>query len=239
MPMSSMSPVRLPVMSRAVLVAALLAGTGACTSGALLHPNLAAARRAAAAGQQAPEPQPERPAPPAPQPATKPATPRVKAAPAQVAPVAPPRIVAIPLGAASHAPAPSVPLALPREPATLVFTHSPDPRCTDCETLKLTVSPSGEVLIERSHWDQGHIKWHYRRTTARTTPDRAASFAAFLAAPCQPSGPASATPSETTVTVGWIAPSGTGQQTLAGPCAARLAPAPDRLGLPQLALPRR
>ena len=48
--------------------------------------------------------------------------------------------------------------------------------------MKLSVAPSGKVLIERGEWDTGHRNWRYWRSSANAGPARAAAFAASLAA---------------------------------------------------------
>ncbi|MFD2783699.1 hypothetical protein ACFS32_24690 [Novosphingobium pokkalii] len=64
---------------------------------------------------------------------------------------------------------------------------SPPSACKDCETVRLSVSPTGEVLIERGQWDVIHQKWDYRRTPTKTKAQNAAAFIAAMA-PDRPLG---------------------------------------------------
>jgi hypothetical protein len=68
-----------------------------------------------------------------------------------------------------------------------VVTVSPPSACKDCETVRLSVSPTGEVLIERGQWDVIHQKWDYRRTPTKTKAQNAAAFIAAMA-PDRPLG---------------------------------------------------
>lgn len=61
-----------------------------------------------------------------------------------------------------------------------MVTVSPPSECKDCETVRLSVSPTGEVLIERGNWDMIHQKWVYRRTPTKTRPRNANAFIAAL-----------------------------------------------------------
>lgn len=66
--------------------------------------------------------------------------------------------------------------------AIVVFTDTPGKPCDTCETLKISVAPSGKVLIERTHWIDEHAKWQYKHAKAYVGPERAAAFAASLRA---------------------------------------------------------
>ena len=63
----------------------------------------------------------------------------------------------------------------------MIVTVSPPTACKDCETVRLSVSPTGEVLIERGSWDIVHQKWVYRRTPTKTRGQNADAFIAALA----------------------------------------------------------
>lgn len=116
-------------------------------------------------------PEPATPPPPAPAPAP------VREAIPDAAPAVHPTPIAPP------------PPAPPAEPATpgsanaiVTFASTPGTQCGACETVKISVSPGGKVLIERGHFNGNNSDWRYRRYPARVAPDRAAAFAARLAA---------------------------------------------------------
>lgn len=84
------------------------------------------------------------------------------------------------------APAPTAPAAA-TAPATddaiIIFANTPGAHCGTCETLKISVAPSGQVLIERGSWASAtHGNWRYKRSRADVGPSRAAAFAASLSA---------------------------------------------------------
>jgi hypothetical protein len=118
--------------------------------------------------------------------------------------------------------------------------------------VKLSVAPSGQVLIERGYWASAdHSNWHYKRSRDEVSPARAAAFAASLNAD-RPAGVqtiGNGCPAPTTgaggLSIEWIeadrhdrltvsfgCPSGNGSQV-----AERLRHAPDLLGLRQFAFP--
>jgi hypothetical protein len=137
--------------------------------------------------------------------------------------------------------------------AVIVFANIPGTQCGACETLKISVTPSGSVLIERGHWDSGHTSWHYERSKAQVGPARAADFAgrvgAYRAAGDQTlaGGPACPEPvaEDDGLTIEWVAAGQYDQARFNFGCPARRASqladtlrhAPDVLGLRQLVFP--
>jgi hypothetical protein len=146
---------------------------------------------------------------------------------------------------------PRAPLAPATDRAVIVFTDTPGERCLGCETVKISVAPSGRVLIERSSWTREQ-KWRYKRSTANAGPERAAAFAAGLRDD-RPAG-SGTLPSSTAcpdpaaqdggLVIEWIEAGRDDQLTVRfdcalprnNPLAERLRRAPDLLGL-QLAFP--
>ena len=170
------------------------------------------------------------------------------AAPAPTpAPTAPP-VAAPPLADTSEAAA-----APASSDAVIVFTNTPDARCRACETLKITVTPSGTVLMERGEWLGDHRNWRYKRSVAHVGPARAAQFAASLSGdrpvgdqllisgPTCP-GPAS---EDDGLVIEWIDADQHDQLTFNfrcparrdSPVAERLRRAPDLLGVSQIVFP--
>jgi hypothetical protein len=114
------------------------------------------------------------------------------------------------------------------------------------------VAPSGQVLIERGYWaSAGHSNWHYKRSRAEVSPDRAAAFATGLSA-ARPAGtqaigsscPAPAS-GDDGLSIEWIEADRHDRLTVTFGCPAghdrqlaeRLRHAPELLGLRQLAVP--
>ena len=64
--------------------------------------------------------------------------------------------------------------------AVIVFANSPGARCGTCDTLKISVAPSGQVLVEHGQWAGASHTWRYKRSVAHVGPARAAAFAAGL-----------------------------------------------------------
>jgi hypothetical protein len=195
----------------------------------------AEARQAKAAPAQ-PQRQPVFDTPAAP----PPAVPAPAPAPALVAP--PPAPVA-PVAVAPAAPVAAASTEEPAGAGIIVFANLPGTRCGACETVKISVQPSGKVLIERGHGAQE--SWRYRRSLARTRPERAAAFAARLAA-LRPQGKqdltcAAPTTQDQGVSVEWIEGDRHDQLTIAPGCGnaslATLMQAPDLLDLHQLVFP--
>jgi hypothetical protein len=166
--------------------------------------------------------------------------------PAPVAPPpAPPRRAPLP--------APAIPQAA-EAPATnhavIVFANIPGSDCGACETVKISVTPGGQVLIEHSF---AAADKRYKRQMARVSPARAAAFAARLAAyrsaQAQADADAIACPAAPTredgVMVEWIEAGRDDRFAFAFRCAPRAASplaealrrAPDALGLGQLVFP--
>lgn len=137
--------------------------------------------------------------------------------------------------------------------ATIVFTNVPDANCGACETLKVSVTPSGQVLIEDGHWAGNGRNWVYKRSVAHVAPDRVAAFAASLSSN-RPAGeqllsggptcPGPATEDDG-LTIEWIEADRHDLLTFNfrcparrdSPFAERLRHAPDALGLHQLVFP--
>lgn len=105
-------------------------------------------------------------------------------APAAIAPMQSPVAATVAPPVAS---APSPATALATANATIIFANLPGARCGSCETLKISVTSSGQVLMERGYWTGDHSKWSYKRTVAHVGAERAAAFAASLSAD-RPSG---------------------------------------------------
>jgi|GEM_PF-5654038 len=133
-----------------------------------------------------PVPAPPTQTPPTQTPPTQTLPTQTDAAPPPLAP--PPAVPAKVARVRPEAPLPVQPRPMPMASApaainlsTIVITATPAPACAQCETIKMTVSPVGDVLVERSSWDAGHRKWRYRRFPQRTTPAKAAAFATALA----------------------------------------------------------
>ena len=63
--------------------------------------------------------------------------------------------------------------------AIVIFANVPGAQCGRCETVKISVAPSGQVLIERTYLAGS---WHYKHQFAHVEPARAAAFAARLSA---------------------------------------------------------
>ena len=63
--------------------------------------------------------------------------------------------------------------------AIITVINSPGTRCGTCDTQKISVAPSGQVLIEHGRWAAGG-NWRYKRSVAHVGPVRAAAFAAGL-----------------------------------------------------------
>jgi hypothetical protein len=118
--------------------------------------------------------------------------------------------------------------------------------------VKLSVAPSGQVLIERGYWASAdHSNWHYKRSRAEVSPARAAAFAARLseARPAGIQSIGSGCPAPATgaggLSIEWIEGDRHDRLTVTFGCrsgqdsqvAERLRHAPDLLGLSQLAFP--
>lgn len=173
---------------------------------------------------------------------------------AQPAPAAPAEAVNPPRQALRQAPvaAPPAPDSVPAsDDAIIIFANIPGAHCVTCETLKLSVAPSGQVLMERGSWAAGRRDWHYRRSRTQVTPARAVAFAASLSAdrPAGDSrkGAGCATPAtgDEGLSIEWI-DAGRHDRLIAkfgcagdgsSQIAERLRHAPDLLGLRSLILP--
>lgn len=99
--------------------------------------------------------------------------------PAAAEPVPAP-IVPVPAAPRPADPAPRAVAASGNDSAVIVFANSPGAHCGSCETLKISVAPSGQVLIERGYWAENHSSWRYKRSVAHVGATRAAAFAASL-----------------------------------------------------------
>jgi hypothetical protein len=156
-------------------------------------------------------------------------------APAPVPPVAPAPVEATPV---TEAPIANAPV----DRAIIMFSNTPGAQCAACETLKISVAPSGKVLIERGRWTGANRDWRYRKSVAHVSPARAAAFAARVNA-WRPTGdkalgscPAS---SGDGLLVEWIATERHDRLAVTFACsdaraAEALRRAPDLLGLGQL-----
>ena len=151
--------------------------------------------------------------------------------------------------------APVVPAGGTPEPdnAIIIFTNTPGEHCGTCETVKISVAPSGKMLIEHGGWDSDHRNWRYWRTVADVGPARAAAFAASLKAD-RPTGEqvlasgatcSAPTTQDDGLRIEWLAAQRHDLLTAKFNCPAqrdsqladRLRHAPDLLGLRQLRFP--
>ncbi|MDE1918683.1 MAG: hypothetical protein KGJ57_22025 [Sphingomonadales bacterium] len=204
---------------------------------------------------QAHRPAPAMPQTPAPVTAPEPARPEA-AAPQQTEPLRQPVFdtTAAPEpspGKAADAAVATVPAAVPGSPSAIViFSNVPGTHCGDCETLRISVAPSGKILIERGHGAEE--SWRYRRSVAHVRPDRAKAFLARVAAvrpmgretlAAGPACPAGAR--DDALAIEWIEAERHDELTVPLSCGARredsaisaLLHAPDLLGLRQLVFP--
>lgn len=192
---------------------------------------------AGAAPAQASSPPPPEPAPePTPEPSPEPA---------------PEPIVVT--GAVPRKPKPPVPPVYPDTAATIVFTIRPARTCPTCQISKITVSPTGQVLIEYGHWDEVQRDWDYKHYRAKVRRNTANAFAAGLTA-VRPVGQralrtaglaCAAAARDDGVTIEWIEYGRRDLLDVTFDCAApgdaqlaqRLRRAPDVLGLKRIAAP--
>jgi hypothetical protein len=165
------------------------------------------------------------------------------------APAPSPAPVAAPMATLAPAPVDSTPVdAAAPSSGIIIFANTPGTHCGACETLKISVAPSGKVLIERGHWTGGNADWRYRKSVAHVPPARAAAFAARVNAyrPVGTSaGPACAATADDGVALEWIGADRHDRLTVTFACAGQpnsqmadaLRHAPDLLGLRQLDFP--
>jgi len=257
-------PARLKFCLRACAVPSLVVALSTVTgcAGSLMHGDTVAAKRAAREGQaSAPErvetPVFETRSAPVPALATRPeVSPAPAALPAQATPTAQPEVEAEPIvvtGAVPRKPKPPVPPVYPNTSATIAFTIRPTQNCPTCQLSKISVSPTGQVLIELGHWNNVHREWDYQHYGAKVKRNTANAFAASLnairpvgAATRRIAGLACNTPTrDDGLTIEWIEfgrrdfldvtfdCSASGDSQLAQ----QLRHAPNILGLPRIAVP--
>ncbi|MDE2301662.1 MAG: hypothetical protein KGK11_03795, partial [Sphingomonadales bacterium] len=170
--------------------------------------------------------------PPAPVPAPPPAP-----IPAP-APVPPPEATAAPL---AEPPAPPAPEPDADTDTVVVFTNIPPARCTRCATLKITVVPNGQLMIERGRWDASHSVWEHRRTYAAEPMARAAAFVARLAGWRGAADSTCTDFAQGGVAIEWIAPGRQDRVRLSFAClgaaSEALRRAPDVLGRRDIVFP--
>lgn len=77
-------------------------------------------------------------------------------------------------------PPPPPPVVYPNTEATIAFTMRPAEHCATCQTVKITVSPTGEVLVERGAWDITQQDWKYEHATSKVKRPKVNAFAANL-----------------------------------------------------------
>lgn len=132
--------------------------------------------------------------------------------------------------------------------AVIVFANITGENCGACDRVKLSVTPSGEVLIEHTYLASD---WRYRRQITHVPPASAAAFANRLSAlrlsPDQADAPACTgpAPQDDGVMIEWIEAGRHDQFTFRFGCAARrnsaladmLRHAPDALGLRRVVFP--
>jgi hypothetical protein len=132
-------------------------------------------------------PTPMPPAVPSVAPSPAPAIPPAEPAPAAVSTNEPVPSAAAPVVATpapetpANAPAPEPAIGPATDSAIIILANTPGARCGACETVKISVAPSGQVLIERGHW-AGVNNWSYKRSVVHVGATRAAAFAASLSA---------------------------------------------------------
>lgn len=180
-------------------VAVLLATSGC--AGSLMHADPLGTRRTASEEQATPPPQqrepvlssmprPEAVKPPvAPEPATAAERTAAQKTAARM-PAPPPETTSAPILVTGAVPRKPKPQIFPDTSATIVFTVTPAGTCPQCRLTKITVSPTGEVLIELGHWDAVQRDWDYQHYKARVKRNAANAFAAGLKAD-RPTGEAS------------------------------------------------
>lgn len=169
--------------------------------------------------------------------------------------VAGPTVDRVPVPVPQPAPAPvpaPVPVAPPAsdEPASpnaiVTFASTAGTQCGACETLKISVTPGGKVLIESGRFNGNGSDWRYRRSSAHVAPERAAAFAARLAAwrPHGRQAPTCAAPAgrDSGVVVEWFEMGRNDQLNVKFACvdaqtSEMLRSAPALLGLRQLDFP--
>jgi hypothetical protein len=150
-------------------------------------------------------------------------------------------------------PPPPPPPVYPNTSATIAFAVHPPENCPTCRNLKITVSPTGQVLIELGSWDDVHRDWKYQRSRAKVSRNTANAFAASLDA-VRPVGAralrtggvaCAAAQRDEGLTIEWIEFGRRDQldvtfdctDAVDGPAADRLRHAPDVLGLRRIAAP--
>lgn len=162
--------------ARSIAWAAALLTTSGC-AGSLMHADPRTVR-------EAPIPQPEQKrepvlsAAPTPRPVEAPAPEPQTPHPAAASP--PPESSSQPImvtGTVLRKPKPKI---YPDTTATIVFTITPAGTCPSCQLTKITVSPTGEVLIEVGHWDAVQSDWDYQHFKAKVKRNTANAFAASL-----------------------------------------------------------
>ena len=157
--------------------------------------------------------------------------------------------------APSAPPTAAPPAAMVAATAVIVFANTPGANCGACETLKVSVAPSGRILIERSHSAGDNREWQYKRSIANVGPAGAAAFAARLSAyrpagapvPTSDADCASAATLDDGLVIEWIEAGRHDQLAVNFRCPAQrnspladiLRHAPDALGLRQLVFPWR
>ena len=62
----------------------------------------------------------------------------------------------------------------------IVFANIAGKQCNQCQTVKLSVAPSGRVLFETTRATPTGDDWHYNRHMYRTDPANVAAFVAQL-----------------------------------------------------------
>lgn len=243
------------------LVVAVLATAGC--AGSLMHSGRSAAMRDART-RSAPTPAPEAlpipglaasaatlasvPVPPPAVAAEGPAT--QPPAPPSASPPEPEHEAIVVTGLTPRKPPPPV---YPNTSATIAFAVHPAENCPTCRNLKITVSPTGQVLIELGSWDDVHRDWKYQRSRAKVSRNTANAFAASLDA-VRPVGAkalhtggvaCAAAQRDEGLTIEWIEFGHRDQldvtfdcaDAVDGPAADRLRHAPDVLGLRRVAAP--
>ncbi len=236
--------------ARHILPIAILLATSGCAA-SLMHSDRIAARnqtREAAPTPApvrqpvlSPVPVPVRETPPQPPAATPPPAPEAEPEPIVVS------------GSVPRKPRPPVPPVYPDTSATIVFTVRPAQNCATCLISKISVSPTGQVLIETGHWNALHRDWDYTHEKTRVKRNAVLAFAASLSAvraagqnSLRLAGPACAAASrDDGLTIEWLEfgrrdlltvqfdCAGSGDRQLAD----RLRHAPNMLGLKKVAVP--
>lgn len=71
--------------------------------------------------------------------------------------------------------------AAPAGAPTIVYETAPGPFCGPCNSIKLTVGPTGRVKVEQGHWAGFYADWRVERRQVWVSEERLAAFRLSLA----------------------------------------------------------